>query len=292
MKQWAFAAALATALAGCGTGMPLSPDEGQLVRRLQSVKDTYWEYEPLDLLLVTVNNTDKPQPLGLQERGGYLVVHEITDNDEILWRPIPVTQDVAAQQVMPGETVDLRLGLAGRAAPTRPGTWVVSYRYYPQAGERRKVVFVTQDIFVQCVRQGLVVPPGTPADVTAALAALLDAPAHDYLSRFPAWTQVNDGDAMRRLRAMGDRAAPALLANLNHYRIRPAVIQLLADIKYAPAVPALIYLLRMNDGTQDRLILSALAHVTGHPKGFEFYTHWGEMETKEDALRAYRTWRP
>ena len=91
---------------------------------------------------------------------------------------------------------------------------------------------------------------------------------------------------------MGDRAAPALLANLNHYRIRPAVIQLLADLKYAPAVAPLISLLRMNEGTQDRLILSALAHITGHPKGFEFYSHWGEMETKEDALRAYREWRP
>ena len=291
MNRLALAAVL-TLAAGCGGVMPLNPDEGQFVRRLQSAKDSYWEYEPLELVLVTVNNTGNPQPLGLQDRGGYLLLHELTDNDEVLWRPIPVEQDVVAQQVMPGETVDIRVGPTGQAVPTRPGTWVVTYRYYPEAGARRRLLFVTRDIFVQCARQPLAVPEGTPADVASTLTALAAAPAHQYASRFPSWTRVNYSEPMSRLKAMGQRAAPALMANLNHYRIRPAVIQLLGDLHYAPAVAPLISLLRMNEGTQDRLILSALATLTGHPKGLEFYTRWGEMETKEDALRAYREWRP
>jgi hypothetical protein len=294
MKRQSLAAALTVAgaliLAGCGEFIPPSPDEGQFVRRLQSAKDIYGEYEPLDLLLVTQNNTSKPKPLGLQDRGGYLVLHEITDNDQALWRPIPVDQDVVAQQVMPGETVDLRIAAGAGAVLTRPGTWVVSYRYYPEAGGRRRVAFATQDIFVRCAPQPVALPQGAPADVADAMKALALAPAHEYSSRFPAWTRVHYSEPMNRLLAMGPRVAPALLVNLNNYRLRPAVIQLLGDLRYAPAAPYLLALLQMNDSTQDRLVLSALATLTEHPRRLDFYSRWSEPEIKEEALRAYREW--
>jgi hypothetical protein len=287
---FSFSVALALVLAGCGTGMSLSADEGQLARRLKSVKTSYYEYEPLDVVLITDNSTNKPQPLGLQDEGGYLVLHEITDNDQATWRPIPVEQDVVAQRILPGETVDVRLRAGRAAAPTRPGKWAVSYRYYPDAGARRRLVFATEDIFVQCVPQPLAIPADTPPDVLAALESLRTAPPPEYSSQFPAWTRVNPSAPMARLKALGNRAGPALVTNLAHHRIRPAVIQLLADLKYRPAVTPLLDMLQMNNGVQDRLILSALASVTEHPKGFEFYSRWNKIEIKEDAVRAYRDW--
>ncbi len=285
------ALALALAAAGCSPDASYVPEPTQLEHRLRALKTTYYEYEPLDLVLVTTNPTARPRTLGLQERGGTIVLHELRDNDQASWRPIPIEQDVVPQQVMPGETVDLLLSdPTGRVRLTRPGTWALSYRFFQQTGAREKLIFATADLHLQCVAQPLNLPAGTPEDVADAIKALAAAPAHVYASQYPSWTKVNSNEAMDRLRAMGDRAAPALLANLDHYRIRPAVIQLLADLRYAPAVPRLLERLKMNEGTQDRLILTALAAITGLPRGLEYYTYWDRPETKEDALAAYRAW--
>lgn len=288
---WMAAAGLALALAGCETSATLLSDQDQLTHRLRSLKDSYYEYEPLDLILVTVNETPQTRVLGLQDQGGYLVLHEIIDNDEVSWRPMPVEQDVVGQQVLPGEAVDLRLSdPSDRVRLASPGTWVVSYRYFQEVGARRRFRFMTADIRILCVPQPVSLPELTPPDVAAAIKALAVAPAHEYLSMFPSWTKVNYSEPMRRLREMGDRAAPALLANLGNYRIRPAVIQVLADIKCRAAMPPLFSLLKMDDSVQDRLILTALATLTGLPKGLDFYSHWDQFETKEEALAAYKAW--
>jgi hypothetical protein len=288
---WLAAAGLALAIAGCDAGPILVVDQDPLTHRLRPLKDSYYEYEPLDFVLVTVNDTPRTRNLGLQDRGAYLVLHEVADNDEAAWRQVPLEQDVVGQQVLPGETVLLRLGdLTGGARLTTPGTWVACYRYFQETGARRKFLFTTGDVRLQCVPQPLVLPENTPADVAQAIKALAVAPAHDYLSQFPSWTKVNYSEPMRRLREMGDRAAPALLANLGHYRIRPAVIQVLADMKCRAAAPQLIALLHMDDSVQDHLILTALATLTGLPKGLDYYSHWDQIETKEEALAAYRAW--
>jgi hypothetical protein len=287
------ALALAAASAGCTPEMSWSPQPEALTHRLRTLKDTCFEYEPLEFTLVTVNNSSEPRNLGIQDQGGYLVIHEITDNDEISWRPIPVEQDVTGQQIMPGETVDLRVSdLTGKARLTKPGTWIVSYRYFQETGSRQRLLFATPDLHLRCVDQALVVPAGTPAEVSEALQALTTAPAHAYISQYPAWTEVNRSEPMQRLLALGNRAAPALMANLDNYRLRPAIIQVLTDLRYGPAIPRLISMLRMNDSVQDRLILTALGKITGIPKGFEYYTNWSQSEVKEAALAAYRAWSP
>ena len=157
-------------------------------------------------------------------------------------------------------------------------------------GPSPRPTLATRELLLQCVPQAINVPAGTPPEVADALKELAAGPAHQYVSVFPAWTRINRTATMAKLLAQGDRAVPALLANLNNYRLRPAVIQLLGDLNCKPAVPRLLALLRMDDSTQDRLILSSLATLTGHPKGLEFYNTWSTVDGKENALAAYRAW--
>lgn len=292
MKHWLWAIAAGLALAaGCTPTDVWIPEKDQLTYRVQSAKDAIYEYEPLNLTLVAVNNTAAPKRFDLPEHGGALLLHHIKDNDEVFWRTIPVEPDVVGQQVMPGESVDVPLGdLSGRARLEGPGTWVVLYRYSRRMGPGKTAGATTRELFLQCVPQPLNLPAGTPPEVAGAMRELAAGPPHQYVSMYPAWTTANPTDAMGKLVRMGDPAAPALLANLNHYRIRPAVIQLLGDLKHKPAVPALLSLLQMDDSTQDRLILSSLATLTRIPKGFDLYSNWSTAEGKEAALAAYRAW--
>ncbi|HUT59142.1 MAG TPA: hypothetical protein VNA25_14940 [Phycisphaerae bacterium] len=293
MKRLALAAIALSLLpaAGCHPGEPVSYERGELSRRLVSFAGAYCEYEPLRLALAVTNRSSEPVDIDLAQTSVCLIVHHITDNDEVLWRPIPLALWTTPRRIAPGETVDLKLSApAEQARLTRPGRWVAVCKCYRQAAGARELLFATDEIILRCRAQPLTIPPGTGEEVVAFLRKLAAAEAHHYVSRYPAWTSVAQSDPMVLLLGLGDKAGPALVANLGHHRIRPAVIQLLADMRYAAAVPQLLDMLQLDDGTQDRLILTALARITGHPKGFEFYSRWSKIETKEEALGAYRAW--
>lgn len=282
---------LLVAATGCTPSAAPQWQPDGLAYRLRTLKDVYFEYEPLDLTLIATNPSLKALPMPLTDSGGTVIIHKITDNDEVAWKPREVAQGIVGEDVMPGEVVDIRLtDRQGLIHLSAPGTWVVQYRFFHNGGRNNRLYVSTENIFLQCAPQPLSLPADTPKPVADAMTELLSAPAWDFISHRPAWTQVNYSEPMRKIAALGPAALPALLANINHYKIQPAVIQILADMKAAPAVPKLLGLLAMDDRLLDSLALTALAKITENPKGFDYYTHWSDGEVQKQALAAYRLW--
>ncbi len=278
--------------AGCTPTSSASYEPEGLVYRLRALKDVYYEYEPLELTLIVTNAGLKAAPMPLTEEGGTVIVRKMTDNDELSWKPRPVTQAVAGEDVMPGEIVDIRLtDRQGQVHMSATGSWAVQYRCQGEGGPKRRIYVSTSDLLLQCAPQPLVIPADTPKPVADALNELMAAPARDFISRRPAWTQVNYSQPMTKLKSLGEAAVPALLANLNHYKIQPAVIQILSDLKCRQAVPRLLNMLQMDDRLSDAQILTALHTITECPKGFDYYTNWlHDAEMQKQAVAWYRNW--
>jgi hypothetical protein len=134
------------------------------------------------------------------------------------------------------------------------------------------------------------IPNGTEGGVAAALRELHRCPDSGFESSRPGWSSVRYNEAMEDLKRFGQAAAPALLANIDNYRIQLAVIQVLGDLRVEEAVPELVERLWMEDCFHDSLIVAKLANITGHPEGYGFHRRWFDEAVRVKPVATYKQW--
>ena len=89
-------------------------------------------------------------------------------------------------------------------------------------------------------------PSDDASDVKTVMKALHDAPSPvwHYGARPGGAHVLEYNEPMKRLRAIGDRAVPILIANLDDENVRYQCVQILGDIRARKAVPKLLAMMK------------------------------------------------
>ncbi|NLW86083.1 MAG: hypothetical protein GXY38_04350 [Planctomycetes bacterium] len=272
-----------------------TPTGGMLARqgleyRLHSVRDEYFEYQPLDLVLVIQNSPDRERALPVADEGGKVLIRKCLDNDPVGWEFRPVTISGAPQALAAGQTLYARLGdPTGHVRLPGVGQWIVSYDFHEADAPKAPPVVSTRGLYLRAVKQPLVIPVSTPQVVQELLTELSASPPRIFVSNFPAWTEMVVTPTMQAIEAQGDAAVDALLANLEHYALQPLIIQMLADMRAERATPYLeALLLKRGQGLQvERLIITALGRITRNPEVFNIYSRWPHEEARKQAAEVF-----
>lgn len=294
MKQLLSAALLITIIAGvfcngCTPATGMVPRYG-LAYRLHTMHDEYYEYQPLDLVLVVANAPDRPRSVPVGEEGGQANIRRSLNADKVEWISLPVVTSSLPEGLSPGQTLYARIGdPTGRLHLPGTGTWIVNYDFHDADTPTAEAVVSTREIYLRAIRQPVNIPSGTPARVEQLLVEMAQTPPRTFIGNYPAWTALATTPQMEELARIGDDAFDALVANLDHYALRPAVIQILGDMASARAVRLLTALLwREDTGLQiQRLVLTSLGRIVRHPESFTIYSRWPREDARRLAQQVY-----
>ena len=249
--------------------------DGGLTAGLLCSKETYAEFEPLDLVIVVRNSGRDPVTVETLSYG-IRMARKVDAEPLQGWGTFRANIELRADQV---QLVPFK------SEPYAPeqGRWSISFKISAEGWEAE-----TPSISIDVAPQPVETPSGTDRQVSALLHQMHDHPPRGGASMRPGGTWIPHDKTMDEIGKIGPKSVPALIANLGNFKIQKGIVQLLGDMKVREAVPHLLAILRDEDEFTASLIVEALGDITGQRD--HFHRRWFDPEVRRQAREAYRKW--